>query len=288
MPLWGSTDNTSSSPIFTPQQVNLAPNSANRDNLYINSTADAFVTGQTIGVVGVDDTEIHISSTYLSAAAANNPGTTNSYVVGDILTIDNTGGTYDSSAKLLVTTTKVRTVAILAGHLGTGYANADTVTCNLSSTDMTTNAVFTVTTGASNTSIASLALTTNGVFTTNAINLANVDLKNLTVGNSSANGAQATITTRIASISIYDQGNYTVSPTDITTNAPAATQGSTSNGSGATFALTFSSHDKGITHTGWNKRTTGSGGRAGRVQFECLVAGGISGDGSDDTILPDS
>ena len=27
-----------------------------------------------------------------------------------------------------------------------------------------------------------------------------------------------------------------------------------------------------IAHAGWNLKTTGSGGRAGRIQFECLVA----------------
>lgn len=42
-----------------------------------------------------------------------------------------------------------------------------------------------------------------------------------------------------------------------------------------------------IAHTGWTIRTVGSGGRAGRVQFEVLVAGGIISDGSDDPVLPD-
>jgi hypothetical protein len=38
-----------------------------------------------------------------------------------------------------------------------------------------------------------------------------------------------------------------------------------------------------ITHTGWVRRTTGTGGRAGRVQYETLVAGGsIIGDQADD------
>jgi hypothetical protein len=41
-------------------------------------------------------------------------------------------------------------------------------------------------------------------------------------------------------------------------------------------------------HAGWNLRTVGSGGRAGRVQYETLVAmGSLTGDGSDDTVLPD-
>jgi hypothetical protein len=41
-------------------------------------------------------------------------------------------------------------------------------------------------------------------------------------------------------------------------------------------------------HAGWNLRTVGSGGRAGRVNYETLVAmGSLSGDGSDDSVLPD-
>lgn len=43
-----------------------------------------------------------------------------------------------------------------------------------------------------------------------------------------------------------------------------------------------------MTHAGWNLRIEGTGGRAGRVSYETLVAmGSISSDGSDDAILPD-
>lgn len=42
-----------------------------------------------------------------------------------------------------------------------------------------------------------------------------------------------------------------------------------------------------IAHSGWALRTAGQGGRSGRVQYEVLVAGGISGDASDDSVLPD-
>ena len=44
-----------------------------------------------------------------------------------------------------------------------------------------------------------------------------------------------------------------------------------------------------IAHTGWVKKTVGTGGRAGRVHYETLVAASsISGDASDDIALPDS
>ena len=44
-----------------------------------------------------------------------------------------------------------------------------------------------------------------------------------------------------------------------------------------------------IAHIGWVKRTVGTGGRAGRVQYETLVAASsISGDAPSDTVAPDS
>jgi hypothetical protein len=56
---------------------------------------------------------------------------------------------------------------------------------------------------------------------------------------------------------------------------------------GATFAVSLGEGAVNITHTGWNKRTTGSGGRVGRVFWECLVAGGISGD-AEEIAAPDA
>lgn len=44
-----------------------------------------------------------------------------------------------------------------------------------------------------------------------------------------------------------------------------------------------------VTHAGWVRRTTGSGGRSGRVFYETLVASGsITGDQADDTLFPDT
>jgi hypothetical protein len=46
-----------------------------------------------------------------------------------------------------------------------------------------------------------------------------------------------------------------------------------------------------VTHSGWVQRTVGTGGRAGRIQYETLVAMGTtaatSGDAADDLVLPD-
>lgn len=54
-------------------------------------------------------------------------------------------------------------------------------------------------------------------------------------------------------------------------------------------AVVGGAQNKGVAHAGWVLRTVGSGGRAGRVQYETLVAmGSIATDGSDDSILPDA
>lgn len=42
-----------------------------------------------------------------------------------------------------------------------------------------------------------------------------------------------------------------------------------------------------IPHTGWVMKTTGQGGRAGRVTYEVMVAGGLTGDGDANTVNPD-
>lgn len=58
MPLWGKVDNAANSTIFAAAQVNKTPNTTNRDLLYSNTTADAFITNATIGQFGVDTTEV--------------------------------------------------------------------------------------------------------------------------------------------------------------------------------------------------------------------------------------
>ena len=65
-------------------------------------------------------------------------------------------------------------------------------------------------------------------------------------------------------------------------------------GTRATATAAKGSGDTGtqVTHSGWVKRTVGTGGRAGRVQYETLVAMGTaaatSGDAADDLQFPDA
>ncbi len=57
MSLWKNTDDAANSTIFAAAQVKLTPNSTNQAALFGNTTADAFITGTTIGQFGVSPGE---------------------------------------------------------------------------------------------------------------------------------------------------------------------------------------------------------------------------------------
>ncbi len=97
----------------------------------------------------------------------------------------------------------------------------------------------------------------------------------------------AQLGTSINAISVA--ANYTLNekPTSVgVTEVPTAVSGDPSKVFGVD---TTEAGVTDTTHAGWVRRTAGTGGRAGRVMHEVLVASSsISGDAADDTELPDS
>jgi hypothetical protein len=91
--------------------------------------------------------------------------------------------------------------------------------------------------------------------------------------------------------------NFAKASGDNTTAGGATFQGETATG----YVVSGGNKGTGIAHAGWVLRTEGTGGRAGRVQYETLVAMGSLGaqtaaygtpanvaDAADDTFLPDA
>ena len=103
------------------------------------------------------------------------------------------------------------------------------------------------------------------------------------------NGVQATATATISSnavnaITVTNDGEgYRSVPT------VSFTGGNTTVAGVATATAAVQSDEMlGITHAGWNLRTAGTGGRAGRIHYETLVAASsISSDAGDDSKLPE-
>lgn len=54
---WGNTDDAANSVLWATTQVKLTPNTDNQANLYTNTTADAFISGLTVGQFGVSGAE---------------------------------------------------------------------------------------------------------------------------------------------------------------------------------------------------------------------------------------
>ena len=78
---------------------------------------------------------------------------------------------------------------------------------------------------------------------------------------------------------------------DITGTGNNAQYFSITSGVRATAAanLSVGTGGRAVAHAGWVRRTVGTGGRAGRVQYETLVAmGSINADAADDAVLPDA
>ena len=284
MAQWSANDEANGAVLWAPAKYKTAPNTANRDALYLNATADAWVTGQTIGMYGVDSNEIAVGSLTLTGVVLSEDGTEGSYAPGEPLTLDQTGATYVTAANLEVVTTKIREANVAVNEPGGDYANGDLVT---TFDGQGTGAIFEVTTGASDTNVASVALANSGVGTAGSYT-GNPSLTNAATANVTGLGTGLTLDLEmeIDTISVTSAGEYSVAPTTLIDNTLAGS----ASGNGATANLTFTTGGAGkIAHTGWITRTVGSGGRAGRIQTEVLVAGGIITDNDDDdTIFPDA
>jgi hypothetical protein len=127
-----------------------------------------------------------------------------------------------------------------------------------------------------------LKITAAVVGSNGGANYANNDTVTVAFGTMSVN-ALFTVTTNssggVASLVVTNTGVFTLgpntSPSVATTNKTVAN--ASANGLLVTLTTDYAYEGKKVPHTGWNVRKVGTGGRAGRVQYETLVAGGISG-----------
>lgn len=262
MAQWTMTDEANGAPIWIPAQFNKTPNTANRDALFGNTTANSFVTGATIGVFGVSAAELGAAG-YVTAATVSNTGS--GFTARPTVTIGGDGSGAEATAVGVVVNATVNAA-------GSGYANGDTI----SLTDGTgTAAVFTVTTGAADDNVASVAISNVGAYTVLPT------LTGSTTANTTGSGTGATLEL------VIGLGPITITNAGIGYTSANATIGGTG-GSGASATVSVSqSEGTTVAHAGWNLRRVGSGGRAGRVSYETLVAGGITSDASDDAVLPE-
>ena len=288
MAQWGNTDDAANSVLWATRAVNLTPNTTNQTALFGNTTVDAWnnngvAMNKAVGQFGLDVNEISVAigNTAVAQYVIINPGS--GYNANAAVTVANTtGGANTVVANSTVATGRV-TAVTANGTLIRGYTDIPAITIAAPAAQS-----FNANSAVTNATDAIAITTANSFFlagdkVTYTVAAGNTALTNLTSG--------ATYVIKTANTTAVTLATGINAPTiDLTKGLTETGHSLTGETATATAVLTGRGYTKGAAHTGWVLRTVGEGGRAGRVQYETLVAfgGNFSNDGSDDAILHDA
>lgn len=288
MSQWKNTDTAANSVLWAPDLVKVKANSTTQAAIFGNTTVDAFVPGEIVGQFGVSEAEMQATGGPIAETFVTSGGS--GYTANAVVTLTWANGTTNATsvnafANVSSGVTGGSITQIKINQAGSGIvANPTIAIAAPSAINIVAN-----TTGFSNSADTILITSANtkfqagdrlfyGVPTSNTpiAPLAGNTYYYVTFANSSAVKLAATL------------GGANINLTDVRNPDPAETH--TVTGDTATgYVVVGGAKNKGIAHAGWVLRTEGTGGRAGRVQYETLVAmSSISTDASDDTILPDA
>lgn len=278
--------------------ANTSGSRANVDlQMFVNTTPNAFLTGQAVGVFGIDATEMGFNSGPIGLARVVYGGT--GYSANATVTFTVVNGGSSAAANAFANTTagyggKITAINITAN--GTGYIADPIITISApSALNITAN-----TTGVSNTTDTILLATANSRFQAGdrlyyGVPTGNTAIPNLT-GNTFYYVTFANTTALALSTTL---GGANV---DIATTVAVAGETHTLTGDTATgVVIARGAKNGGVAHAGWVIRREGTGGRAGRVHYETIVAMGSLGaqtaaygtpattaDGNDDIVFHES
>jgi hypothetical protein len=261
-----------------------APTAANVAYLYGNTTPSAYVTDATLGLFMIDATESHAGSDNITDVSIITGGT--GYCEAPGVTFSGGGG---ASAAATATVSGGKVTKILVTNTGSSYETVPTVTVQvpvLTVSSSSVNLTFDTINYASHGQANSAALVYNNGGGTSIVGLTSGNTYYVTnpVTNSFKLATSAANAANNVSIDLTGQGNNNQY---FTINAGVRATAVAVKGLGQDGGV-----NSGYTHaphTGWNLKTVGTGGRAGRVTFETLsVVADVKSDGSDDIALPDA
>jgi hypothetical protein len=226
---------------------------------------------------GMDTTEITAGGDNVNSVAIVSGGAR--YKEGQFVTFSGGGG---SGAAAGTAGSGNEITGITVTNVGSGYTSAPTVVVPLPSRTINTTFINT---------------TTNVIsYPSHGLNAGDV-VKYFHGGGTAATGLTNNTTYYVIAGGL-GTNTFKVSATDAGTEVDITGTGNNaqyfelqgeSNRATAVADLGYTSAGSSATHAGWVRRTVGTGGRAGRVFTETLVAmGSMSSDASDDTVLPDA
>jgi len=285
MPLWGNTDDAANSVISAPALFNQAPTRANANLLYGNTTLNGVVTGEVVGVYGVDTTEMAVGTGPVVDGIITFAGSGYRANTTVAFTSNNTGSSAAANGQ---SNASGKISAINISTNGSGYTTSPIITIAAPAAQTFPGNTTNVTIGNSTVNGFITLGSNRAFFVNNDIVTYLVAASNTALGGLSNSTQYFVLTTNSTAIQLSETlGGPAVNISSVPTSAQA---GHSITGETATGAVTIGgAKNKGIAHAGWVVRTEGTGGRAGRVQYETLVAmGSMSTDGSDDNVLPDA
>jgi hypothetical protein len=282
MALWGKNDAASNSVIYAVNQFGVTANSDNRTAFYGNTTQGAIQAGVAVGQFAVSAAEAGVDGGPVVDIVILTSGS--GYTANATVTLTAVNGGSSAVANAQANATG-RIAALNVSTAGSGYKSSPTVTVAApAATAFNANTAVTGGTGNNGNSVITIA--SAGKFAagdkiTYAVAAGNTAVSPLVTGTQYF--VQFANSTVVALAATKGGSRIVLVPSD-TSETGHTLQGETATG----VASVGGGANKKAT-AGWNIRKEGSGGRAGRVQYECLVAmRNITGDGSDDTVLPDA
>jgi hypothetical protein len=267
-------------------------------NMFANTTIGGFIPNAAIGVFGLDAAEMSVTT-----------GSTNG-----IYRVATGGSGYGANAAVTLTFANAYTNVSVSNSTINTTSNAGRVTsiqANGSITGINEVPVLTIaapaainitanTTGVSNTTDTILVATANSKWQVGDRLYYTVPAGNTAITGLTGNSYYYVTfvnTTALAVSNTSGGANANIAETRIGAGEVHTITGDTATG----YLIPTGAKRKGAAHAGWVLRTEGTGGRAGRVQYETLVAMGSLGaqtaaygtpanvaDGSDDNIFHDS
>ena len=287
MSQWKNDDSAANSVLWAVAGYNTVANGTTQAAFFGNTTASSFTTDMKIGQFGVDTAEM-VAAGNLEGVNGDPSGIItyagSGYTANAVVTLTATNGGTGATANATANATgKIQT--LYANQVGTGYKSPPTVAI-AAPANTTFNASTAVTGG-------------TGAGANNVINLSTVAAKfeandAITYRVSGSNNAISPLVSGTKYYVQFANGTHVALASQVGGARIALTPGASETGHGlqgdtatGIFNVTAGA-SRGVAHAGWVVRKEGTGGRAGRVTYETLVAmGSMTGD-AEDKQFPDT
>lgn len=279
---WGNTDNASNSVFWgVAMTLKVHANTLTQTQFYQNNTPNAYVNNMTWGQFGVSPNELKVTKGPIVNVQITYAGS--GYTANAVISFANTNSYVGNAVANAVANSTGKIYSAAFTNNGNNYVGANpsiTIAAPAAPTFNANTAVSNSTQG------NAIAISSSSYYVAgDPINYI-VSPGNTAIGGLTANTLYYVYSANATSVVLTNTlGGAQIALTKGFTETGHALQGATATG----IAINGGGRNKGVTSSGWVIRKVGTGGRAGRVQYETIVAmGSLPDNASDNWVLPDA